>query len=68
MEADKIGYVSVFALSETAEVSIHNMKYELTDTVITNDFPIGISNELIGKPAEISVKNGTILLILSEKM
>lgn len=60
------GYVSLFALGEKAEgVTIGNMKYELSDAVITNDYPIGISNEFIGKEGQVTVKNGMLLIIVT---
>ena len=60
------GYMSLFALGEKAEgVTIDNMKYELSDAVITNDYPIGISNEFIGKEGQVTVKNGMLLIIVT---
>lgn len=59
------GYLSLFSLGDRAEgVTICNMKYELSDAVITNSFPIGISNEFIGQQASVTVKNGTLVIIL----
>lgn len=60
------GYLSLFSMGDRAEgVTIQNMKYELKDAVITNSFPIGISNEFIGKQASITVQNGTLVIILT---
>ena len=60
------GYLSLFSMGDRAEgVTIRGMKYELQDAVITNSFPIGISNEFIGEEASIEVKNGTLLIILA---
>ena len=62
------GYLSLFSLGEKAEgVTITGMKYPLTDAKITNDYPIGISNEFIGEESRIEVKRGMLLLILSQK-
>lgn len=62
------GYLSLFSLGEKAEgVTITGMKYLLTDAKITNDYPIGISNEFIGEESRIEVKRGMLLLILSQK-
>lgn len=59
------GILSVFAIGGIAEgVSEKGLKYALTDAVIKEDFPIGISNEFIGEKAEVSVKKGTLLLIV----
>lgn len=60
------GMLSLFALGERAEgVSIRGMKYPLENATITNDFPIGISNEFIGGKAEISVAKGELVCIIS---
>ncbi len=57
------GTVSVFAADSICEgVSIEGLKYEVQDAALTNDFPLGVSNELIGKPARISVSKGTLLI------
>ena len=60
------GMLSLFALGERAEgVSIRGMKYSLENATITNDFPIGISNEFIGEKAEITVTKGELVCIIS---
>ncbi len=65
-QADLEGYLSLFALVKEAKgVTIRGMKYELENAVITNDFPIGISNEFIGKTAEISVEDGELVCMIS---
>lgn len=57
------GLVSVFSLSENADITIHNMKYDLDNQIITNSFPLGVDNEAIGNDAYIKVNKGTILII-----
>ena len=58
--------VSIHNLGKKAEgVTIKGLKYELTDAVLTNDFPIGISNEFIGKMGMISVKKGALCCMIS---
>lgn len=60
------GYFSLFCLGKEAKgVTIRGMKYELTDFVMTNDFPIGVSNEFIGKEATISVEDGELVGIVN---
>jgi len=64
LEAKDGGYISVFSLSERSEgVTIEGLKYGLKDQVLTNSFPLGVSNEFTGKPAAISVKKGSLLVI-----
>ena len=61
---DAKGIVSVFSQSERAQgVTINGLKYQLENATLTNDMPIGVSNEFIGKRATISVENGTLLIL-----
>ena len=60
------GTLSLFALGERARgVTISGMKYELENAELTNDFPIGISNEFIGEEAMISVEEGELVCMIS---
>lgn len=59
------GMVSVFATGGIASgVTEKGLKYLLNDAKITSSFPIGVSNEFIGDAAEISVKDGALLIIV----
>ncbi len=60
------GYFSLFCLGKEAKgVTIKGMKYELDDYTMTNDFPIGVSNEFVGKEATISVADGELVGIVN---
>lgn len=60
------GTMSLFALGKEAKgVTIQGMKYTLEDYTLTNDYPIGISNEFIGEEACISVENGELVCMIS---
>jgi len=60
------GYFSLFCLGKEAKgVTIKGMKYELEDYTMTNDFPIGVSNEFIGKEATIRVADGELVGIVN---
>lgn len=61
-------FFSLFSMGDRAEgVTIKGAKYPLADYTVTNSFPIGVSNEFIGETVKISVKNGSLLLIVTEK-
>ena len=58
-------YLSVFSLDERSEgVDIKGTKYELEDAVLTNTFPVGVSNEFSEEQAAISVRKGSLLVII----
>ncbi len=59
------GFVSVFPFNGKAiGVSETGLKYSLTDAVLDSSNPtLGVSNEFIGQPSKISVKDGTIIII-----
>lgn len=60
------GYFSLFCLGKEAKgVTIRGMKYELENATLTNDFPIGVSNEFIGKEATVSVEDGELVGIVN---
>lgn len=49
---------------KTTGITIKNAKYPLENAEITCDYQYGVSNEVIkGKVAEVSVDNGTLLLV-----
>ena len=65
-QANLEGYLSLFSLGACAKgVNIRGMKYPLVDYTMTNDFPIGISNEFIGQEAEVSVEEGELVCMIS---
>ena len=60
--------LSVFAVSDTCEdVCITGGKYALNHAVVTNTFPIGMSNQWAAEEAKISVGKG-ILMVMSARM
>ncbi|MDO4662843.1 MAG: thiamine diphosphokinase [Tissierellia bacterium] len=62
-----LSYISVFSYTPISKgVNIKGLKYELKNATLKANYPLGVSNESIGKPAEITVEDG-ILIIITEK-
>lgn len=58
------GYFSVFSFSTKAVgVTITNAKYCVDDAELSNDFPVGVSNEFVGEHPVISVKKGDLIIM-----
>jgi thiamine pyrophosphokinase len=58
------GTVSVLCHSDTAEgVYETGLKFPLANAVLRNTYPLGVSNEFTGAPGEISVREGTLIII-----
>ena len=63
------GLISVFSAGGTAEgVTLSGLKYMLDKATLTCDYPIGVSNEFIGKPATIAVDAGTLIIMWTGKL
>lgn len=60
--------LSVFAVSDRCTgVNLRGVKYPLTDAVLTNDFPLGVSNEFAVETdsyATVAVKQGVLLVMV----
>lgn len=60
------GYINIFSLNEKAHgVTLRGLKYELDHATLTNAMPLGISNEFIGVQSEVTVEDGTLLIIVN---
>ena len=63
-DAGEKGLISVFCLGDRAKgVFERGLKYSLTDAVLTKEYPVGVSNEFIGRESRVSVREGALLLI-----
>ena len=62
------GYLSAFCNSGTAEgVTLENLKFPLEHSTLTSSFPLGVSNQVLGQSARVSVEKGSLLLIWEDK-
>ena len=60
----KTGTVSVFCLGADARgVDLRGLYYPLQDGTLSAGFPLGVSNHFTEQAAEISVKNGSLLVL-----
>lgn len=58
------GTVSVFSLTdESLGVTLRGMKYPLENARLTNDIPLGVSNEADGTGAEVTVTRGALYVV-----
>lgn len=61
------GYISIFSLyTKSSGVTLKNLKYELNDYELNENFPLGIDNEFIGKNSSVEVKDGKLLVIYNK--
>ncbi len=62
------GIVSVFCMGADAHgVDIAGLQYPLENGTLTAGFPLGVSNHFIGQSAQISVKDGSLLVMWDRK-
>ncbi|MDR1559345.1 MAG: hypothetical protein LBS84_06550, partial [Clostridiales bacterium] len=63
------GYISVFAYSDRAcGVSVEGLKYGLTNAVLESSFPLGVSNEFVGRKGRVCVREGVLLIICTQQL
>ena len=61
-------YLSLFPLTEKCRgLTIRNAKYPLEDAVFDRGKSLGTSNEFLKGPAEISLRSGSLLVVLARK-
>ena len=62
------GIVSLFCLGPDAKgVTLSGLKYTLENGTLTSGFPLGVSNHFVGEKAEISVNDGSLLVLWDRK-
>lgn len=61
-------YISLFSYTPVCEgVCISGVQYPLDNASLTNAFPLGVSNAFAATSAQLAVKKGILLVILSKK-
>lgn len=60
-------YFSVFSYSEVLCINrLFGVKYTLENAVMTNSFPLGVSNEFVAEEAVLDINDGTAIVVLSK--
>ena len=64
---DGYRHVSVFSYTgQCSGVTLKGLSYPLEDGCLDQNFPLGVSNSVESQPASISVREGRLLVILSD--
>ena len=67
LDSNYSGYISIFSMYEKSSgVTIKNLRYELNNYDLYENYPLGIDNEFIGKSASVEVKKGKLLVIYNK--
>ena len=62
------GTISVFCMgADAGGVTLKGLHYPLENGVLSAGFPLGVSNHFTGEEAEISVKEGSLLILWDRK-
>lgn len=64
--AERSGSLSLFALSESADVRITGTLYDGETVTLTRSFPLGVSNAFGGGPGRVTVRSGEVLAVTEE--
>lgn len=67
LKVSKNQYISVFALLACEGVTINGAEYPLNNANISPFFPIGVSNASVGGEVTVSVKSGTLIVMIVDK-
>lgn len=60
-------FLSVFSFCDTSRgVTLSGVKYPLQNATLTNDFPLGVSNEFAADAAQISLQSGLLLVMVTQ--
>ena len=62
--AGETGSISLFALSDGAEVGIFGTKYDGESVSLSRSFPLGVSNAFAGTGGRVEVRSGEVLAVV----
>ncbi len=61
-------YFSFFAYTPEVRVTLKGVKYPLDNSAVASTFPIGVSNEITGSEAVLTIHEGRALVVISKKI
>ena len=64
--AEQTGFLSLFAAGDRAVVTVRGAAYDLEKGILTDHFPLGVSNAFCGQETEVTAHEGDLLLILEQ--
>lgn len=60
------GYISVFSNDKGSKITLKGLKYSVNDIELNPSSTLGTSNEFVGERAQVSVKDGNLLVVWYE--
>lgn len=68
IEREENSYVSFLCIGAPCEgITLEGFSYPLQDAVLTAEYPIGVSNEIIEPKARITIRKGTLICVIARK-
>lgn len=68
IEREENSYVSFLCIGAPCEgITLEGFSYPLQDAVLTAEYPIGVSNEIVEPKARITIRKGTLICVIARK-
>ena len=68
IEREENSYVSLLCIGSPCEgITLEGFSYPLKDAVLTAEYPIGVSNEIVEAKARITIRKGTLICVIARK-
>lgn len=68
IEREENSYVSFLCIGAPCEgITLEGFSYPLQDAVLTAEYPIGVSNEIVEKKARVTIRKGTLICVIARK-
>ena len=68
IEREENSYVSFLCIGAPCEgITLEGFSYPLQDAVLTAEYPIGVSNEIVDEKARVTIRKGTLICVIARK-